>query len=173
MIRIVFEALFEKVDPANHIKVSIVIVIKLDRQVVRQVPRLMLPNGNKVRLQLGDLFQRGRIARPVFDLLIVICLLPQQSRCHASHTERRQPNRLAGRIDFAQVRLAQIAVGAQLCQFAAKAPFSVRRGEIAHRRAAQPRQRKQQDGDRQTVARFAIERLSLTHLATSRVRKKK
>ena len=92
----------QELDAAADVVIAVVVVVELDRHVVRQVPGLELPERDEVRLQLGELLERGGEVRPVLDLLVVVGLFPQQVHGDAAQAERRQLDRFAGRVDVAE-----------------------------------------------------------------------
>ena len=59
----------QEFDAAADVVVAVAVVVELDRDVVRQVPGLELPERDEVRLQLGELLERGGEVGPVFDFL--------------------------------------------------------------------------------------------------------
>ena len=82
IILVVAFASFQKIDPATNIVVAVPVVIEFNRKVVTNVPGLKLPEGNKVRLQLGELVECGGQIRPVFCFFVVVCLFPEQVHSH-------------------------------------------------------------------------------------------
>src|SRR5258707_643203 len=87
------------------IVIAIVVVVELDGHVVREIPGLELPERDEVRLQLGELLERGGEVRPIFGLLVVVRFFPQQIHGDAAQTERGELDGFAGRVDFAKINL--------------------------------------------------------------------
>ena len=121
IVAVVLLAFLEELDAAADEGVAIAVVVELDRHVVGQIPGLELPERDEVRLQLGELLERGGEVGPVFGLLVVVGLFPQQVHRDAAQAERGQLHRFAGRVDFAEAGLAERMLGivAQASQLAA------------------------------------------------------
>ena len=120
IVGVVVLAFLQELDAAANIIIAVVVVVELDRHVVRQIPRLELPERDEVRLQLGELLERGGEVRPVFGLLVVVGLLPQQIHGDAAEAERRELDRFAGRVDFAKIDLREVVLVPQLGELAAR-----------------------------------------------------
>ena len=117
-------------------------------------------------------FERGAQVGPVLLHLVVVGLVPEDIGGDAAHAERGQLDRLAGRVDLAELRLAEVVLAAELGQHAAGPALRARR--VAGGRMAQPEQRHQQHADRHQVDDLAERGCSLrVHRATSRVLRKK
>ena len=107
-------------------KKFVVIVVKGDGDVVGEVPCLKAPDGDRVRLELADLVQRGAELRPVLLHLKIRGGRPEQRAADAAHAERAQADRLAHRIDLAQLSLAE-AVLVAIAQISAGPTLLFRR----------------------------------------------
>ena len=129
------------------------------------------PAADEVGLDLGDLLQGGGEVGPILLLLALVGLMPENVGRDAPHPQRAQVDRLAGQIDLAELRLADAVVVAELGEFAAGAALLL--FDVAGGGMAQQEQRDQQDGDGRQVDDLADESCLRSHLATSRVFRKR
>ena len=158
----------EKLDAFLDPEVAVVVVVPLDRDVVRNVPGLKPPDADVVGLQLGELVERRLQSGPVFGLFRLVGLFPQDIGRHAAQPERGQLDRFARRIDLAQVGLAKLELIPELRQAAARPGLFVAHGH--RRRLAVVRQRQQQNHDQRQIRELSNQR-SPVHFATSRTLK--
>src|SRR3569833_759506 len=68
----------------------------------------MTPHLDIVLVQVCDLLVRSRKARPIFLLLVFFSLAPEDCRSEGTKAEGREANRLAGRVDFDEIRLPKL-----------------------------------------------------------------
>ena len=104
---VVADPLAEELDPLHHPGIAIVVVVELDRDVVREVVGLEVPHGIEVRLELRHLLERGREIRPILHLFVVVGPVPEERHSDVLEPERRQTDRLARGIDIAEIRLGE------------------------------------------------------------------
>src|SRR4051794_14088435 len=99
IIDVVVLAFLEELNTSAHVIIAVAEVVEFDRNVVAQIPGLKFPERDKVRLQLGELLERGGKTGPVLSLLEIVGLFPEPVDGHAAEAERHQLDGLAGRID--------------------------------------------------------------------------
>ena len=160
-------AVHQERDALLGIKITDAVIVEFGGHVEGQIPRLVSPNADKVRLQQRHLFECRGQAVPILFLLVTIRLVPEEEHRHATHAEGHQLERLAGGIDFPQIRFAQMFLGAHLRKLSARAapaPVGADRGRLA-----QPNQRHEQHRYQPHVDHPADHRSMFAHRATSRV----
>ena len=94
------------------------VVVVFDGDVVREIVRLKLPDGNVIGLQFGHLVDHRNHLLPILFFLVFICFGPKNISRDAAHSQRCQFHGFTGGIDFPQFRLRQVVIGTQLRQFA-------------------------------------------------------
>ena len=158
--------------PFHHPSEAIAVIVELDRDVVREVVPLKIPNRPKMRLQADDLLQHRRIAAPIFFHLVVVGTFPKQQHRDSVQAQRGKLDGRTGRIDIPQARFADpiFVVVAQLCQITAGRTMAA---AIDRGRVPEFVNRKAQYGNRQYIAQLAVKISTLGHRATSRIRRNK
>ena len=107
IVIVVGDALLQILDAFDDPMIAIAVVVELDGDVVGKVPGEMDPDRNEMRLDDGDLVERGFVFRPIFLHLVFVRFFPKHERRHAAEAQGGEFDGLAGGIDFAELRLAE------------------------------------------------------------------
>ena len=137
--QVVRNALPEKLDALHHPGIAVVVVVEFNRNIVREVVRLKVPDRIKVGLQFGHLLEHRREIRPVLDLFVVVGPIPEECHSDILEAQRCQSHRLAGRIHLAEIGLRQSEL---FPEFGKLPPLARRVGRLA-----QGGERHQKHGD--------------------------
>jgi hypothetical protein len=79
LVAVVIASLVQVGDALQHPVIALSIVIPLDGDVIREVPALVTPDVDKVRLQLADVVEDVAQGGPALLLLVFGGLVPQES----------------------------------------------------------------------------------------------
>ena len=114
LVAIVSHSFCQELDSFLHPRISKLEIIVFDRDVVRQVVRLILPNLDEMRLKLHQLVHSANELFPLFGFLVVVGFHQQDIGRDSFHAQGRQLHRLAGRIDFPKLGGGEIVLGSKL-----------------------------------------------------------
>ena len=97
---------------------------------------------------------------PVFGLLVLVGLVPEHGHGHAAQAQRGQADGFAGRVDGAEVGLAELGLGAELGELAARIVGSPGRST----RATPSHAIGNSSGDQRRQVRDLCDKTALVHL---------
>jgi hypothetical protein len=99
-------ALAQQLDAARDVEILVADAVRLDGDVVRQVPALEQPGGDEVRLELGDRPHQHLHLVPLVLLLLFNRLVPQQADRQPARPGEAQADDGPGELDLATALLA-------------------------------------------------------------------